>query len=313
MDLFNNLATAYGVVDSVTGISAARQRRDQKKMMNHAAGLNELQAKRDYQRQLDMFGKQSDFSREMFEGEKIFNESMLQKQQDYNSAAGQRKRLEDAGLSVGLMMGGGGAGASTSASTSAPSASSGSAPQGQGVSALGVSEKLYGQLMLDSARLSLEGQKLENEKKQVEINEAKADADIAKVTEDTKISAEKAKQEMIQTKIDKDFAWSLAKELTRTAWYKSMIADKEHGIKETEAEFIEKMKDAEYQTAISKRNQELSNEQALKIKTAWIETIDKYGLNKELIELLPYLSDPIIKVLTSNLGVAGKLANSTSR
>ena len=128
MGMFESIVSGvsgiYGMADSIFGWSRKKNKRDNKEMMRYSAGLNEAQAQRDYGRTLDMFGKQSDFSREMFEGEKAFNREMLANQQEYNSAVAQKQRLKDAGLSVGLMMGGSGAGASTSASTSAPSAPS---------------------------------------------------------------------------------------------------------------------------------------------------------------------------------------------
>lgn len=185
-NVMSGISSGYGMLDSLFGFSRRKQKKDNKEMMRYSAGLGESQAKRDYARSVDMFGRQSSFSNEMFDKEMGFNKEMLEKQQQYNSAEAQKQRLKDAGMSVGLMMGGGGPGASTSASTSAPSAPGQSpAPSGR-PAPMSMSDKLYGALELEALKTSIEGSKLANDSKRVDLEKKKTKADISKVEADTK-------------------------------------------------------------------------------------------------------------------------------
>lgn len=100
--------------------------------MNNEFNERMLQKQMDYN--TEMFGKQTDYDWKKMQEQNAFNRNfaldMFNRTNEYNTAANQRKRLEEAGLNPYLMMNGGSAGTATSTSASA---GAGGSPSAQGI------------------------------------------------------------------------------------------------------------------------------------------------------------------------------------
>lgn len=150
------ISTGLGLINNIVGqIGAKRQAEIQKDLQEHQTRVNyeynERAAENAFNRQRMMY------ARTLYD----------------NSAAAQRQRLEDAGLSVGLMYGGGG-------SAGAGSGSTGGGTQGgaQGPSGVGNAAAMH-QAALEDQRLVLDNQRLAADVKlmesQARLNNSKAD------------------------------------------------------------------------------------------------------------------------------------------
>lgn len=151
------VGAGLGLVNNVIGqLGAKRQAEIQKDLQTHQARVNyEYNEK----------AAENAFGRQKLMYEKTLND---------NSAAAQRQRLEDAGLSVGLMYGGGGG----SAGAGSGSTSGGTQGGAQGPSGAGNAAAMH-QAALEDQRLVLDNQRLAADVKlmesQAKLNNAKAD------------------------------------------------------------------------------------------------------------------------------------------
>ena len=128
---------AATVAGGIIGAFQARKQRkfvEKQNQLNRDFAASEAQKQREWSRdQYNLeFQNSTDFQREMLSNEQDFAWKQLMEQEDYNAAASQRERLEEAGLNPYLMMSGGSAGSISGGSTptasgSTPSAGSGAA------------------------------------------------------------------------------------------------------------------------------------------------------------------------------------------
>lgn len=185
-NFMSGVSGVYGMADAIFGFNRKRQIRDSKEMMKYSAILGEQQAERDYRRSMSAWTANAKWNEKMFGMSQDANKEFLQMQQDYNSPVAQAQRLKDAGLSVGLMMGGGG-GTSGTASVGTPSGGAAAPPASSRPAPISPAEKLYGALQLEGMRTAIEGEKLENDRKRVQIEKEVSEANIKKTKEETNL------------------------------------------------------------------------------------------------------------------------------
>lgn len=154
------ISTGLGLINNIVGqIGAKSQAKIQKDLQEHQARTNyeynEKAAENAFDRQRMMYAQ-------------TLND---------NSAAAQRQRLEDAGLSVGLMYGGGGSAGAGSGSTSGGTQGGAQGPSGAGNAAAMHMAALEDQrLVLDNQRMAADVKLMES---QARLNNVKAEESLS--------------------------------------------------------------------------------------------------------------------------------------
>jgi hypothetical protein len=285
---FANVTTGasslYSTADSIFGFNRKRNKADNKEMMDYSYALGQKGAREDFRRSKAFGAIQHGWNKEMLGWSTDANKDLMKYQQDYNSPKATAERLREAGMSVGLMMGQGG-GTSGTGSASTGGTPSGNTSPSSRPNAPSMPESLYGKLQLEGLKTSIEGMKIVNDIKRIEMEK--------------KINEEEIQQAKVKTRIDKDFAHSMADVMYRIAEYDESIKDKEHAIIEEKARVIKNMTAAELDHAVQESKKSKSEAEIKELESKWKTAVDKYGLNPELVKMAALLGNTVSNILTT--------------